>query len=209
MFKDRTDAGKQLARRLAPYRGQEAIVLALPRGGVVVGYEVAKALELPFDIVVVRKVGYPGDPELALCAVDEKGMLLCDKEASAVDQEWLKKEIELQRQEAMRRIEAYRGKRKPVRVADKIVIVVDDGIATGLTMRLAVRSLAAQHPKKIIVAVPVASGFLRAFTSEGADEVIVLEPPEEFVGAVGAHYKSFEQVEDREVISLLQRNYNE
>ena len=203
MFKDRQDAGVQLAKKLSSYRGQDAVILALPRGGVVIGYEVAKALKLPLDIIVVRKVGYPGDPEYAICAVDEKGTLLCDQEADTIDRQWLQKEIERQRQEALRRLGAYRGNRKPIGVAGKIAIVVDDGIATGLTMRLAVRALAAQHPKKIIIAVPVAPELQRTLMREGADEVIVLEPPEEFWGAVGAHYESFEQVTDSEVISLL------
>jgi len=203
MFKNREDAGKQLADRLARYRVQDAVVLALPRGGVVVGYEVAKALCLPLDIVVVRKVGHPTDPEYAVCAVDEKGTLLCDKDADTVDKQWLKQEIERQKKEALRRIRAYRGERKPEAVTGKTAILVDDGIATGLTMRLAVMAVKKQHPKKIVIAVPVAPGSAVLEFQKEAD-VVLVEGTEEFSGSVGAHYQEFEQVGDNEVISLLQ-----
>ena len=202
MFKDRKDAGKRLAERLARYRGKDAVVLTLPRGGVVVGYEVAKALRLPLDIVVARKVGHPADPEYAICAVDEKGTLLCDKEAIVVDQQWLKKEIERQRKEALRRVRTYRGERKPEAIAGKIAILVDDGIATGLTMRLAVAAVKAQHPSRIVVAVPVAPG--SAVLEFRKEAEVVVGDGEAFRGSVGAHYEAFEQVGDSEVIRLLQ-----
>jgi len=203
MFADREDAGKQLAEKLARYKSEDAVVLALPRGGVAVGYEIAQALKLPFDIVVVRKIGPPGNPEYAVCAVDEKGTRLCNEgEARKVDEKWLAEETERQRQEAVRRIKKYRGNRAPAALQGKTVIIVDDGIATGLTMRLAVAAIKKQHPQKIIVAVPVAPlDAMRELRKEA--EVVVLEPPEEFMGAVGAHYKNFPQVEDEEVIRLL------
>ena len=203
MFADREDAGKQLAEKLARYKSEDAVVLALPRGGVAVGYEIAQALKLPFDIVVVRKIGPPGNPEYAVCAVDEKGTRLCNEgEARKVDEKWLAEETERQRQEAVRRIKKYRGNRAPAALQGKTVIIVDDGIATGLTMRLAVAVAKAQHPKKVVVAVPVAPlDAMRELRKEA--EVVVLEPPEEFMGAVGAHYKNFPQVEDEEVIRLL------
>ncbi|OGG52595.1 hypothetical protein A3H16_04185 [Candidatus Kaiserbacteria bacterium RIFCSPLOWO2_12_FULL_53_8] len=205
MFNDRHDAGKKLADKLGRYRGKDAVVLALPRGGVVTGYEIARALKLPLDIIVVRKVGHPASPEYAICAVDEKGTLVCNEdEAASIDQTWLKEEIKRQGQEARRRVRAYRGERKETQIAGKTAIIVDDGIATGLTMRLAVRSVRTQKPRKIIAAVPIAPpGAASALTAEGTDEVVVLEPPEEFLGAVGAHYIEFEQVEDNEVIRLL------
>src|SRR3989344_1885338 len=171
MFKDRNDAGRKLAEKLSAYRGQNAVVLALPRGGVVPGYEIAKILGLPLDIVVVRKVGYPGNPEYALCAVDETGTRLCSEVAADVDPTLLAEETGRQQQEAKRRIAAYRGNRKP---------------------------------ERITVAVPVAPPeAMHALRKEGADDIIVLEPPEVFLGAVGAHYIRFEQVEDSEVIRLL------
>ncbi len=209
MFTDREDAGRQLAKKLERYRGGNGIVLALPRGGVVTGYEVAEALKLPLDIIAVRKIGHPSSPEYAIGAVDEKGtMILNEAETAALDQGWLSEEIGRQKKEAERRSTVYREKRMPADLAGKTAIVVDDGIATGLTMRLAVRSVKAQKPETIIVAVPVAPPeSLRALKEEGADDVIVLEPPEEFMGAVGAHYARFEQVEDEEVIRLLQSTY--
>ena len=207
MFKDRKDAGVQLAEKLAQYRGGNAIVLALPRGGVVTGAEVARALKLPLDIVVVRKVGHPLSPEYAICATDERGTLLCnEKEAASVDQAWLKAEIERQKQEALRRIAVYRGKRESVLLAGKIAIIVDDGIATGLTMRLAVASVRAQNPARVVVAVPVASEEATRDIMQAADELVILESPENFLSAVGAHYEEFEQVEDEEVIRILQES---
>ncbi len=206
MFKDRTDAGRQLAQKLEHYRGKDAVVLALPRGGVVPGYEIAKVLDLPLDIVVVRKVGYPDNPECALCAVDDKGMRLCNEAGAAtVDGTWLAEETRRQMQEAKRRVALYRGGRKPGKIAGKTALIVDDGIATGLSMRLAVRSVKAQKPESIIVAVPVAPPeALHDLRKEGADDTIVLEPPEDFLGAVGAHYLQFGQVEDAEVIRLME-----
>ena len=206
-FKNREEAGRALAKALAHYRGRESVVLALPRGGVVVGREVAQALGAPLDIVVTRKVGHPDNNEYAICAVDEKGTIICDEtEAQSVPQAWLTDEIERQKQEAARRVSAYRGGRKPANITGKTAIIVDDGIATGLTMRLAVRAVKAQKPKEVIVVVPVApQDAPRQLKNEGADAVIVLVPPEGFLGAVGAHYEEFGQVEDAEVIRLLQK----
>ena len=205
MFADRTDAGKQLAKKFETYRGTDTVVLALPRGGVVPGYEIAKALDLPLDIIAVRKIGHPDNPEYAIGAVDEKGTcILNDTEIASVDPVWLKEEVARQKKEAQRRSVVYRGEKKQAIIAGKTIIIVDDGIATGLTMRLAVRAVVAQKPAKVIVAVPVAPPeSARSLMEEGADEVIVIEPPEQFLGAVGSHYARFEQVEDREVISLL------
>src|SRR3989344_4874884 len=115
MFQNREDAGQQLAKRLERYRGTDAVVLALPRGGVVVGYEIAQALGLLLDIVVTRKIGHPSDPEYAICAVDEKGTLLCDEaERKMISESWLKEEVERQKKEAKRRLHLYRGNKKPI-----------------------------------------------------------------------------------------------
>ena len=204
MFRDRNDAGRQLAEKLAKYRGQNAVVLALPRGGVVTGREIAQALGLPLDIAVVRKIGHPLSPEYAIGAVDDSGaIILNDAETESVSQAWLADEIEREKKEAERRVKAYRGGRKPIPILGKTALIVDDGIATGLSMRLVVRSLRAQNPARIVVAVPVASAEAVESLRKEADEVITLEPPEEFLGAVGAHYIEFEQVEDAEVIRLL------
>lgn len=205
MFKDRNDAGRQLAERLVHYRGKNAVVLALPRGGVVTGYEIARALSLPLDIIAVRKIGHPDNPEYAIGAVDADGTTIVnDAEAAAADRVWLAGEIQTQEKEARRRGSVYRAGKKPLDIAGETALIVDDGIATGLTMRLAVRAAKAKKAKHIIVAVPVAPPeAVRALKREGADEVVVLESPEGFLGAVGAHYVRFEQVEDDEVIRLM------
>lgn len=194
-----------MAERLRQYENTNAIILALPRGGVVVGYEVARLLGVPLDIVVVRKIGHPFNPEYAICVTDEKGTLLCNEtEVRSVDQAWLKEEIGRQKKEAERRIRTYRGGEEPLQIADKIAIIVDDGIATGLSIRLAIKATREQRPERIIVAVPVAPLDVVRELEREADEVIVLEPPGNFAGAVGAHYREFEQVEDDAVIKLLQ-----
>jgi predicted phosphoribosyltransferase len=206
MFKDRADAGKLLAQKLAPYVKQDAIVLALPRGGVVVGYEIAQTLKLPLDIVVVRKIGHPNNPEYAICAVDEKGTLLCNEaERALVDKKWLQEETERQKREAQRRVALYRGGKEPVEIKGKTVIIIDDGIATGLTVRLAIAAVKAQHPERTIIAVPVSPSDIVQKIKREVDDVIVLEPPEDFLGSVGAHYERFEQVEDSEVVRLMKK----
>lgn len=205
MFTDRKEAGKALAQKLESYRGKDAVVLALPRGGVVVGFEIAHMLGLPLDIVVTRKIGHPSNLEYAICSVDDKGTFLCNEaEQKLIDKDWLKKETERQRKEAERRVALYRGKREPLNMKGKIAIITDDGIATGLTIRLAILSVKAQKPSRVIVAVPVASHDITQELKQEVDELIVLLPPKEFAGSVGAHYEKFEQVEDREVIRLLQ-----
>ena len=204
MFRDRNDAGRQLAEKLAKYRGQDAVVLALPRGGVVTGCEIAQTLGLPLDIAVVRKIGHPLSPEYAIGAVDDTGaIILNDAETESVSQAWLSDEIEREKKEAVRRVKAYRGDRPPVTISGRIALIVDDGIATGLTVRLAVRSLRAQNPARIVVAVPVVSAEAVESLRKEADEIITLEPPEEFLGAVGSHYLEFAQVGDAEVKKLL------
>ena len=203
MFNDRADAGERLAHKLAAYRGASAVVVALPRGGVAVGAPLARALRLPLDIVVVRKIGHKDNPEYALGAVSPEGTVLIDTQ-DKVNQAWLEREIKKEQKEALRRLTVYRDGRKPLELRGKVVILVDDGIATGLSMRLAVRNVRVQKPARVVVAVPVApGGVIRTLSAEGADEVVVAEPPEEFAGAVGAHYRHFEQVEDAQVLSLL------
>lgn len=205
MFVDRNEAGKKLAEKLAGYKGADAVVLALPRGGVVIGAEVAKALALPLDIVSVRKIGHPFTPEYAIGVVDEHGATILNEwETKSLDKEWLAREIEKEKEEAQRRSATYRGTRAPIDLAGKTALIVDDGIATGLTMQLAVRAVKKSKPAKIAVAVPVSPpDSIELLKNEGADEVIVLEDPKEYLGAVGIHYVQFPQVEDAMVIKLL------
>lgn len=204
IFQNREDAGQQLAKKLERYRNTDAVVLALPRGGAVVGYEIAQSLDLPLDIVVTRKIGHPFNTEYAICAVDEKGTLLCNEwEKASVDEKWLQEEIKRQQTEAARRLETYREGRKPIKIKNRTIIIADDGIATGLTIRLAVKAVKTQKPSRIVVAVPVAPADVAQGLKQEVDELIVLSQPAEFAGAVGAHYREFEQVDDNTVIALL------
>lgn len=205
MFKSRHEAGVLLAQKLQKYKGTDAVVLALPRGGVAVGRAVADALSLPLDIIATRKIGHPKNSEYAVGAVDATEMSVFDSaEVASIDAKWLVEEIEKQRQEARRRMTLYRGERSPVDFSGRIAILVDDGVATGFTMRLAVAVAQKANPKKVVVAVPVAPAkSVREIERGGADEIVLLEQPENFLGAVGAHYDEFEQVGDRKVVELL------
>ncbi len=205
MLRNRREAGVLLAKKLQRYKNTSAIVLALPRGGVAVGRAVADALSLPIDIIATRKIGHPSDPEYAIGAVDATGLSVWNEtEVASLDKKWVKEEVRKQQKEAERRTQIYRNGKKGINISGKTVIVVDDGIATGFTMRLAVKAVKKEDPEKIIVAVPVAPlESISEIRNEGADEVVLLERPEEFLGAVGAHYGEFEQVEDEEVVRLL------
>ena len=203
-YKNRREAGERLAVALAGYRGQDVVVYALPRGGVPLGYEVARALEAPLDVVIVRKIGHPFQPEWAACAVAEGGRLLCDEgERASLDPAWLKAEVEKEQQEAKRRREAYLVKKPHLPASGKVAIVVDDGVATGLSMLLAVDEVLSEHPRELVVAVPVTPReAAEKIRSKGAT-LVALQEPELYEGAVGAYYEEFPQVEDAEVIALL------
>lgn len=203
-FQDRQEAGKILADTLEKYRGQSCIVYALPRGGVVVAREVASSLNAPLDLIIPRKVGHPTSPEYAVCAVGESGYLLCHDVAKNLDQEWLAQAVEREKQEARRRREVYLGQNSPVSPHNKTAIIVDDGIATGLTMKVAIHDIKSQQPKKIVIAVPVAPSDTIEQLRNQVDEVICLSSvPAGYFGAVGAYYENFDQVSDQEVIALL------
>lgn len=204
MFKDRADAGKRLAEALRAYRGTEAIVYALPRGGVVLGRVVADELGLPLDLVIPRKIGHPHDPEYAVCAVTEDGALICNEtERRTLDTAWLAGAVETERREAKRRQEVYLAGRPHRAPQGKIAIIVDDGIATGLTIRAALVSLRSSNPAKIVVAVPCSPPEVTRVLKKEADDVIVLTDEEPYLGAVGAYYGEFPQVTDEEVMTLL------
>lgn len=205
-FENRKEAGQQLAERLQAFAGaKETLVLGLARGGVIVANEIAAALHLPLDALIVKKIGAPDQPELALGAVASSGNPYYNDSLIAllgVSKEYLRREIERQKTVIDERMRAYYSNKKPLPVAGKTLIVVDDGIATGATMKMAIQLLKASKAGKIIVAVPVASAeSLRAITPE-VDEVICLSCPSYF-GAVGAFYRHFEEVTDREIIDLL------
>ena len=206
MFKDRHDAGKQLAHTLEAYKKTDSIVCALPRGGVVIGYEIAHYLKLPLEIVITRKIGHPQSPEYAIGAVTETGRFIGDEqELLSVDKEWLKNEIEKERQEAVRRKKLYATDHRKISVKDKTAIIVDDGVATGLTLSLAINEVRAEGPREIVVAVPVISNIVANTISEISDKLVAIETTGDFAGSVGDYYENFEQLSDNEVIILLSK----
>ncbi len=206
IFEDRADAGRKLAERLEGFRGPDTIVMAIPRGGVVIGYQVAEALGAPLDVIVPRKIGAPGQPELAIGAIGDDQVVLDQQIISylSVPRSYLDEEIARQKQEIERRMRLYRGDRPFPDLTGKTVILVDDGMATGSTTLAAARALRTKHPGRLILAVPVAPPESVAKLRPEVDEIIVLETPEPFF-AVGAWYANFDQTTDEEVIELLNR----
>lgn len=203
-FKDRQEAAVLLAEKLKKYSGDETVIYAVPRGGVVLGVAVAKALEAPLDLVIVRKIGSPANPEYAVCVVAENHDLICDpREKESIDKEWLEKAIEEERQEAIRRRRLYWGERGRPSVVGKTAIVVDDGVATGLTFLMALAEVKHLGPRKLVAAIPVMPAEMVKKIGEVADEVVYLDAPTDFAGAVGNYYDEFPQVSDEDVIRLL------
>lgn len=205
-FKDRKQAGLELASALKDLRGRDVVVLAIPRGGVVVGNEVAKALGAPLDIIVTRKIGAPGEPEYALGAVTQNGEVILDETAVKmlqVGRGYLDREAASQREEVKDRMRRFRGDRAFPSLHGKTVVIVDDGIATGNTILAAVMSVRSQRPQSVIVAVPVGPVESIAKLSTDADRVVCLETPEPFF-AIGEFYAEFGQVEDEEVRRILE-----
>lgn len=208
-FKDRREAGMMLAEKLRSYAGRaDAIVLALPRGGVPVAYEVAAELDLPMDVFVVRKIGAPGHREFALGSIASGGMTLIDRtsvRALGVPEAVLGQIIDDERTELARREKLYRGNGRPLDLVGKTVIIVDDGLATGLTMRAAVAAIRKHAPKEIVVAVPVCAPLSCDELEQETDTwCICVQSPEPFY-AVGLWYDNFEQTTDEEVRELLKR----
>ena len=205
IFADRLEAGERLADALSPLAGSDAVVLAIPRGGVVVGRVVADRLGVQLDVVIPRKVGAPGNPELGLGAVAPGVRVLDDRLVSElrVTPEYLEREIESQEREIARREAAYREGRPPIEVEGKIAIVVDDGVATGGTAMAACRWARRARAARVILAVPVAPRQARAMLEREADQFVVLATPDPFF-AVGQWYRDFDQVSDKEVVALLQ-----
>jgi len=206
-FRDRRDAGQRLARELLRFKDEKPIVLALPRGGVPVGYEVARALAAPLDVLLVRKIGAPGYEELGLGAIVEGAtpLTVLNEEVMAAVQppaDYLEAERQRQVAEMERRRRLYRGERAFPQVRDRVVILIDDGIATGGTARAALLALRQAGAKRLILAVPVAPADVLARLGPLADDIVCLETPEPF-HAVGEHYEIFAQTDDEEVVALL------
>jgi putative phosphoribosyl transferase len=206
-FRDRQDAGRQLAQRLAGWRDDDVVVLGLPRGGVPVAFEVAKALDAPLDVIIVRKLGVPVQPELGMGALGEDGVRVLNSEimdiARVSDRE-LEEVERKERAEVARRSQQFRGERPRVPLEGRSVIIVDDGIATGSTARAACAVARAHGAKQVVLATPVAPPTAVAELQGCADEIVVLETPDRFF-AIGQWYGDFTQTPDNEVTELLQR----
>ena len=209
MFVDRQDAGRRLATELRRFKDVQPVVLALPRGGVPVGFEIATQLDAPLDVVLVRKIGHPWSPELAIGAIADGERLetVIDERLVAelgVPRAYIDAEIGRQRREIEHRRRRYFERRRPIEIGQHTALVVDDGIATGATMRAALRAIRRRAPARLVLAVPVApASGLEALRAE-VDEIVCLASPEEF-GAVGLFYVDFRPVDDDEVIDLLDR----
>lgn len=207
LFNDRWDAGRRLAKHLAGRDLPGLVVLGIPRGGVVVAYEVARSLGAPLDVIIPRKIGAPSNPELAIGALAQDGTLVVDRalvEALGVSARYLQEETERQKAEIERRLSLYREGEPPIGLADATVVVVDDGIATGATVLAALRGLRSSRPARVILAVPVAPPDTLERLSPEADEVVCLASPEPFY-AVGQFYRHFDQTGDEEVVDLLRK----
>jgi len=208
-FADRTEAGKLLAGELGRFTGQRPVVLALARGGVPVGYEIALALHAPLEVLLVRKIRLPWQPELALGAIvdgEEPGRVIDEDMVRrlSIPQFYIDEEVRRQRREIERRRQLYGRGRSPISLKGATAILVDDGIATGASMQVALRSVRRRHPAHLVLAVPVAAQDSLLSLRDEADQVVCLDVPENF-GAVGQFYDDFHDVKDAEVIALLQK----
>jgi putative phosphoribosyl transferase len=208
LFRDRKEAGKKLAVKLKSLGGEKVLVLAIPRGGVVVGYEIAKELKAPLDIVVPRKLRAPNQPELAIGAITEDGNVILEGQivdSLNVSKDYIKLESQIQKSEIDRRLRAYKGEEEIPDLTGLHVIVVDDGVATGATMKAALASVRKRGAKSVILAIPVASSRALKMLENEADETICLYTPHPFF-AIGQFYEEFQQTSDKEVKELLKKN---
>lgn len=204
-FRDRLDAGQRLGSQLARFRSDDVVVLGLPRGGVPVAAEVARALGAPLDVIVVRKLGLPSQPELAMGAIGEGGVEIINNGVvweARITRAELERVLEVERAELARRGQRFRGDRAPVSLAGRTALVVDDGMATGSTAEAACRVARALGAARVVLAIPVASSSAVRKLRRSADEVVCLEKPKAFF-AVGQWYDDFGQTTDEEVVALL------
>lgn len=207
IFEDRKQAGEQLARQLKEYKGRGTVVLSIPRGGVVVGGEVAQALGCPLDVIIPRKLGAPGNPEFAIGAIGPHDQIFLDQKVVAqykIPKEYINAEIARQGLEMERRERVYREGNPPLPLKNKTVVLVDDGIATGATTKVAIKSIRCQNPKKLILAVPVGPIETVAGLEKEVDELICLATPEPFY-AIGQFYQEFAQTTDEQVMETLKK----
>jgi len=206
-FRDREDAGRRLAERLAGYRGESPMVFALPRGGVPVGYEIAHALEAPLDIFIARKLGAPGREEFGIGAVAQGGVRVLNEravEALEIPEEYIERVAKQETEEIERRLLILRGDRPQPEVEGRTAILVDDGLATGVTARAAVEALRRRNPGRLVLAVPVCAARSVKLLRSEVDELVCLEAPSNLM-AISLWYQDFYQVEDEQVVELLER----
>lgn len=203
MFINRTDAAMQLAEKLQKYKGEDGVILAIPRGGVPIGYIIAKELKFPLDIILSKKIGHPRNPEYAIGSVSLDGAII-DENVLDVSSEYIRNESERILISLKSKYNYYSGNRKPIDLKNKTVIIVDDGIATGHTIKASVLSVKKHNPKAIIIAVPVAPLATASRLNSIVDEFICVLFPHDFRG-VGEFYEDFSQVSDEEVIQLLEK----
>lgn len=202
-WKDRREAAEKLIEHLRNEKIDFDIILALPRGGVVLGAAVARAFKKPLDLLIPRKIGAPMNPEYAIGAVTEEGLGVWNEaEKAAVDPKWLEQEVEKERAEARRRRETYLSGHPRISLKEKTVLIIDDGIATGLTLRAAIAEAKSLGARKIIVAVPVAAPDSVEIVGREVNQILVLKTPA-FLGAIGQYYESFDQISDEEVVELI------
>ena len=207
MFRDRLEAGEKLAEVLSDYRGEQVAVIAIPRGGVEVGYVIAERFDSPLEVTVPRKIGSPMDPELAVGAVAEDGTIYVEEDVVkmlGVREDWIRVEAERELQEVRRRLELYRGGKPLPGLREYVVLLVDDGIATGATIIATARFLRKLNPRRLVIAAPVAPPEVLPKLSREADDVRCVETPTPFF-AIGQFYQDFSQLDDSKVIEYLSK----
>jgi putative phosphoribosyl transferase len=210
-FEDRREAGRRLAEKLSRFKDEQTVVFALPRGGVPVGYEISRALEAPLDVFISRKLGAPGQPEFGIGAVAVGGVRILNQDVVrrlGIPDDYIEQITAQEIAEVGRRLRYFRGERPEPEVGGRTAILVDDGLATGVTARAAVQALRMRKPRSLILAAPVCAAQSAALFKTVVDELVCLESPSD-LGAIGFWYRNFEQTSDEEVVELLERARSE